>query len=79
MTATLRVGKWGSSLAVRIPKTVADQCGISEGSALALEVRSGQLVIWRKKYDLEELVSQMTPENQHPEIFDGPPRGREEW
>ncbi|MCY3858256.1 MAG: AbrB/MazE/SpoVT family DNA-binding domain-containing protein [Gammaproteobacteria bacterium] len=79
MGAKLRVGKWGSSLAVRIPKTVADQCGISEGSLLDMEVRSGQLVVRRRKYDLEELVSQITPENQHPEIFDGPPRGHEEW
>ena len=79
MGAKLRVGKWGSSLAVRIPKTVADQCGISEGSLLDMEVRSGQLVVRRRKYDLEVLVSQITPENQHPEIFDGPPRGHEEW
>lgn len=79
MGAALRVGKWGSSLAVRIPKTVADQCGISEGSLLDMEVQSGQLVVRRRKYDLEELVSQITPENQHPEIFDGPPRGHEEW
>ncbi len=79
MSAKLRVGRWGSSLAVRIPKTVADQCGISEGSLLDMEVQSGQLVVRRRKYDLEELVSQITPENQHPEIFDGPPRGREEW
>ena len=79
MSAKLRVGRWGSSLAVRIPKTVANQCGISEGSLLDMEVQSGQLVVRRRKYDLEELVSQIPPENQHPEIFDGPPRGREEW
>ena len=33
MGAKSRVAKWGSSLAVRIPKPVAEQWGVQEGSA----------------------------------------------
>lgn len=79
MSTTLKVEEMDCDLAIRVPKVVADQCGIVAGSSITIEARSGQLVIWRKKHDLEDLVSQMTPENQHPEIFDGPPSGREEW
>ena len=79
MTATLKVGKWGSSLAIRIPKVVAEQYGIYEGSSLNLELQPRQFVMSLRKYDLDELVSQITPENRHPETDWGVPQGREEW
>lgn len=28
---------------------------------------------------LEELIDAITPENVHPELFDGPPVGAERW
>ena len=79
MGANLQVGKWGSSLAVRIPKAVARQCGITEGSALEMDVRSGRIVLRKRKYDLAEMVSRITPENVHPEEDMGPSRGHEQW
>ena len=79
MAAKLRVGKWGSSLAIRIPKVVAEHYGISEGSSLNLELHPDQFVMSLRKYDLEELVSQITPENQHPETDWGEPQGEEVW
>lgn len=79
MGATLRVGKWGSSLAIRIPKVVAEHYGISEGSALNLELQPDQFVMSLREYDLDELVSQITPENRHPETDWGEPQGREVW
>lgn len=79
MGANLQVGKWGSSLAVRIPKTVAEQCGISEGSAMEMDVQSGRIVMWKRNYDLEDMVSRITAENLHPEEDMGPSRGNERW
>ena len=79
MAATLKVGKWGSSLAIRIPKVVAEQYSISEGSSLILELHPDQFVLSLREYDLEELVNQITPENRHEEIDWGTPRGVEEW
>ena len=79
MTATLKVGKWGSSLAIRIPKVVAEQYGIMEGSSLNLVLQPRQFVMALREYDLDELVSQITPENRHPETDWGEPQGAEEW
>ena len=79
MGVNLQVGKWGSSLAVRIPKAIAEQCGISEGSAMEMDVQSGRIVLWERNYDLADLVSQITAENLHPEEDTGPSRGNERW
>ena len=79
MGVNLQVGKWGSSLAVRIPKAIAEQCGISEGSAMEMDVESGRIVLWERNYDLADLVSQITAENLHPEEDIGPSRGNERW
>ncbi len=79
MAVNTHVGKWGSSLAIRIPKAVAEQCGISEGSSLSLEVHSGQILMSVRQYDLDELVNRITPENRHREIDTGLAQGVEEW
>ena len=79
MGANLQVGKWGSSLAVRIPKAVAEQCGISEGSAMEMDVKSGRIVMWKRNYDLKDMVSRITVDNLHPEEDMGPSRGNERW
>ena len=79
MGANLQVGKWGSSLAVRIPKAVAKRCGISEGSAMEMDVQSGRIVLWKRNYNLADMVSRITPENVHPEADMGPSRGHEQW
>jgi antitoxin MazE len=76
-----KVQKWGNSLAVRIPQTLAEQAGLSEGSSIVVRVDEGKLVISRKrrKYRLDDLLDQITPENR-PELIDwGPPVGKEIW
>ena len=79
MSTNMQVGKWGSSLAIRIPKVVAEQCGISEGSAMEMDVQSGRIVMWKRKYDLDEMVNRISVDNLHPEEDMGPPRGNEQW
>jgi len=78
---TQKIRKWGNSLAVRIPQTLAQEAGLIEGSPVTVRVDSGKLVISRRKrkYRLEDLLDQITPENQ-PELVDwGPPVGKEIW
>ena len=36
MPKTTRISKWGSSLAVRIPKAIAEEWGVKEGTAIEL-------------------------------------------
>ena len=78
-----QIVKWGNSLAIRIPKPVAEKAGVTEGDPIVLEAASGQikLVLSQRVPSLKELVAQITPENRCEEIRSGPERGKEivEW
>ena len=73
------VARWGNSLAVRIPKPVAEQWGVREGSSVEMDPRDDQLVMRKKTYDLSEMVARMTPDALHSEVETGPAQGEEEW
>lgn len=79
---TVIAQKWGNSLGIRIPKEAAERIGIEQGSEIELRVIGNENIITlrpkriQKKYTLEELVSQITPENRHQEIDFGS-EGRE--
>ncbi len=79
MGARSHVAKWGSSLAVRIPKPIAEQWGVREGSRIEMDSRGDQLVMRKRAYDLEEMVARMTPDTLHAEVDTGAPQGNEEW
>jgi len=80
---TGQVVKWGNSLAVRIPKPLAEEAGLREGDAIVIEASGGQIEVRRKDRvpTLKELVAQITPANRYDEISAGPVRGQEtiEW
>jgi len=74
--------KWGNSLAIRVPKSVALQVGLKEQDDLEIEVQDGNVVLKphvRRVYLLEDLVNQITRKNVHGEIDTGIPVGRETW
>jgi antitoxin MazE len=76
------VSKWGNSLAVRIPRAIAKEANITEGDSLAMKLdQDGAIVLRssRKKYELSELVSAITPKNRHRESEWGQPQGKESW
>lgn len=75
----LRVRRWGNSLGLRIPKTVAQQAGLSEGVEVDCWVDGGAIIISQKRYALESLLDKVTPENLHGEVTTGQPVGREAW
>ena len=76
-----QIGKWGNSLAVRIPGILAKDLNLREGTDLDVAVMDGALVLRPAKpqYTLEELVEGITPENVHGETDWGPAVGREAW
>lgn len=73
------IARWGNSLAVRLPRPVADQMSITEGTPVELEVEDGRLVIRPAvpRYALHELLAGITPDNLPDESFEDMPRGRE--
>jgi antitoxin MazE len=77
-----QLAKWGNSLAVRIPKPIADAARLSLGDHLELEVESPGAVTIRKPKripSLQELVREITHENRHAEQDWGRPVGSEAW
>jgi antitoxin MazE len=76
-----QVGKWGNSLAVRIPAAYARDLDLKEGMELDVSVAEGGLVLrlLPREYTLDELVARITPENLHEETDWGPAVGRESW
>jgi antitoxin MazE len=81
--AKAQVVKWGNSLAVRIPKAVAEDARIREGDAIVIEACEDRIELRRSERipTLEELVAQITRENRHREVATGRERGKErvEW
>lgn len=73
------VSKWGSSLAVRIPKAIAEKCNIVEGASVQLDASNEGIVIRNHPYDLATMVDQITSDNMHHEQDFGAPVGKEIW
>ena len=77
-----RVQRWGNSLALRIPKVLADEAGLTDNSPVQLTLRDKQLVvvpIARPALSLTALLAQITDENLHHEVDTGPAVGGEAW
>jgi antitoxin MazE len=79
MGAKSHVSKWGTSLAIRIPKSVAQQWGVREGSAIEIVSRGDHVVLRKRAYDLSEMLDQVTADNLHSEQGMGAAQGNEEW
>ncbi|MBP0027601.1 AbrB/MazE/SpoVT family DNA-binding domain-containing protein [Roseofilum reptotaenium CS-1145] len=77
-----KIAKWGNTLAIRIPQSLAQEIPLSEGTDVDLVVIDGNLVIKPRShssYSLEELVTAITPENCHREQDSGVAVGNEVW
>ena len=78
---TTLVSKWGHSLAVRIPKSVAAELNVADGDAVELSVEDGAIIVRprARRYSIEDLVDGISPRNRHKESEWGNPAGRESW
>ena len=73
--------KWGNSLAVRIPKAIADQAGVREDDELDIDVYAEAIRLTRRRREssLAELMDRVTAENLHAEVDFGRSVGGEAW
>ena len=77
-----QVQKWGNSLALRIPKTYADELEWEAHTTVETTIVGGKLVIETVQtpvYELGQLLAQITPDNMHGEIDTGNNVGKEVW
>lgn len=73
------IQKWGNSLAVRLPRLIAEGAKLSDGATVELEVEGSALIIraTRKRYRLADLLAQ--DQAKHDEVDWGAPQGAEVW
>jgi antitoxin MazE len=77
-----QIAKWGNSMAVRIPKTVADAAKLRPGDHLEMAVEGSGVVRLRRKQrkqTLNDLVRGICAANVHTETDWGGPEGQELW
>ena len=75
------IAKWGNSLAIRIPKNIADRVALQEGVAVTVEVADNSIVIKPKQleYSLDDLLADVTEADFSGEYDWGEPTGEEVW
>lgn len=77
-----KVQKWGNSLALRIPKTFAQDAQLENDSTVEISLVDGQIIIkpvTARRWTLEELLAGVTKKNLHTEIDPGEAVGKEGW
>lgn len=79
MSSRVQISSWGNSLAIKVPRDIAARAGLTEGSPVDIDAAGdGTIVVSRshRRFTLDELLKEMTPERQH-RLEDDPPRGAE--
>ena len=73
-----KIGMWGSSCAVRLPKMAVKTLNLYEGKLVNIALEDGALVLRpsQDRYSLEELVAQAR-DLEAPEVWDDMPVGQE--
>jgi antitoxin MazE len=75
-----KVQRWGNSLGVRIPRSVAAEARVAAGSTVSIAAERGGFMVRRvrdRRHRLDDLLEQITDENIHDEVATGAPVGRE--
>jgi antitoxin MazE len=76
------VQKWGNSLGVRIPKPLAEDTRLHEGSQVDVREEDDRLIIVpveQPVFRLENLLKRVSKKNLHREVDFGAPEGKEAW
>ena len=76
------IQKWGNSLAVRVPRSIARKLALKAGSAVALREEKKAIIIRavpKTRASLQELIAMIRPENIHGEADWGKLAGKEIW
>lgn len=81
MIVTQKIAQWGNSLGVRLPQAIAREIGLKAGTMIAISTEGDKIVLSpaKPKYTLQELLKDVTPEQQHDELDWGEPQGEEVW
>lgn len=77
-----RIVKWGNSLAIRIPRSIAAETKLDYGAPVEVRVEDGAMVVRRAQtpsVDLKALLKRVKRTSLHGEVSTGRGKGREVW
>ena len=77
-----RIQKWGNSLGLRIPRSVAAEAQVEKGATVDLSVENGRLLVRPlrvRRYSLNVLLRRVSRRNLHGEVSTGRAVGHEAW
>ena len=77
-----RIQKWGNSLGLRIPRSLAVEAQVEEGATVELSVENGRLLVRPlrvRRYALSALLRKVNSRKLHGEVPTGKAVGREAW
>jgi antitoxin MazE len=76
-----QIGRWGNSLAIRIPKYIAEELALAVNAEVDCQLKDGVLIVRPinkfGKYTLQQLLTEELEAD--PEVEWGEPMGEEEW
>ncbi len=73
------IKKWGNSLGVVIPKVIANDFNLKDGSSVEIENSNGNIIISPKRNNLTDMLSRINSSNIHHEADFGQASGKEVW
>ncbi len=73
------IQKWGNSLALRIPAHLLKRLDLHEGNAIDIDLDNDEIIVKKAKYNLDEMLDKITPENTHFLMMEDSQQGGEEW
>lgn len=73
------VQKCGRHLANQIPQEMVEHLRFAKNSKVEWHGDGHEIKMKKRENTLDELMSQITPENQHDEVDWGKPEGEETW
>lgn len=66
---TVSIVKWGNSAALRLPKSILEALSLHIGDPVNIIQKGNSVVIEPCKPSLDDLLSKVTTQNRHNEVF----------
>jgi antitoxin MazE len=76
---TISLEPWGTSLAVRLPKSITEKLHLEQGATLRVVMKDNTIVLEPTDTTLDAMLARITPENLHSETDWGAAEGKELW
>ena len=79
--SVIHVNQWGSALGLRLPKAICQHFDIQKDTLLSIREENNQIILEpiNSAKTLQQMLSQITPENTHGETSTGSVMGNESW